>query len=266
MSTPIRRSLAPAAAEFADLGEQRLEYVLLAGASTAPALVFLHEGLGSVAMWRDFPQRVADATGHPALVYSRATYGRSSPLTAPRHPDYMHVEALSTLPALLDFLGINEPILIGHSDGASIALIHAGARLRAVRAVAAIAPHVFVEPLSLTSIANAKHGYETGELRQRLSRYHADVDSAFRGWNDIWLAPEFRDWNIESFLGGIECPVLLVQGEDDEYGTLAQIDAIQRQLPGRVERVVLAACGHSPQRDQPEATLTALARFIASVT
>jgi pimeloyl-ACP methyl ester carboxylesterase len=208
---------------------------------------------------------VADATGHPALVYSRAAYGLSSPLAVARRADYMHVEALTTLPALLDLLAIDQPILIGHSDGASIALIHTGARERAVRAVAAMAPHVFVEALSLTSIANARHVYETGELRQRLSRYHADVDSAFRGWNNIWLAPEFRDWNIESFLGGIDCPVLLIQGEDDEYGTLAQIDAAQRQLPGRVERVVLAACGHSPQRDQPEATLTALVRFIASV-
>jgi pimeloyl-ACP methyl ester carboxylesterase len=254
-----------AAAEFVDIGSRRLEYVRLEGQSAAPTLVFLHEGLGSVAMWRDFPRHVADATGHPALVYSRDGYGRSSPLAVARQADYMHVEALAALPALLDLLAIDQPILIGHSDGASIALIHAGGRVRAVRAVAAIAPHVFVEPLSLTSIANARQVYETGELRQRLSRYHADVDSAFRGWNDIWLAPEFRDWNIESFLGNIECPVLLIQGEDDEYGTLAQIDAIQRQLPGRVERVVLAACGHSPQRDQPEATLTALARFIASV-
>jgi pimeloyl-ACP methyl ester carboxylesterase len=253
------------AAQFADIGDQHLEYVRLEGKSTAPTLVFLHEGLGSVAMWRDFPQRVADATGHPTLVYSRAAYGLSSPLLTARRPDYMHVEALATLPALLDLLAIDQPILIGHSDGASIALIHTGARVRAVRAVATIAPHVFVEALSLTSIAKARHAYETSDLRQRLSRYHADVDSAFRGWNDIWLAPEFRDWNIESFLGGIDCPVLLIQGEDDEYGTLAQIDAIQSQLPGRVERVVLAACGHSPQRDQPEATLAALARFIASV-
>ena len=253
------------AAEFADIGGQRLEYLRIAGNATAPTLVFLHEGLGSVAMWRDFPQRVADATGHPALAYSRAGYGRSSPLTAPRGPDYMHAEALSALPALLDALAIDRPILIGHSDGASIALVHAGARVRAVRAVAAIAPHVFVEELSLTSIAQARHAYATGDLRRRLARYHADVDSAFLGWNDIWLAPEFRAWNIEAFLSGIECPVLLLQGMDDEYGTLAQIDAIQHQVAGRVERVELAACGHSPQRDQPEATLAALARFIAAV-
>lgn len=264
-AAPMGRVPAPAAAEFATIGDQRLEYVRIEGRSTAPTLVFLHEGLGSVAMWRDFPHRVAHATGHPALVYSRAGYGLSSSSTAARRPDYMHFEALSILPALLDLLAIDRPILVGHSDGASIALIHTGARVRSVHAVAAIAPHVFVEALSLTSIANAKHIYETGDLRQRLSRYHADVESAFRGWNDIWLAPEFRDWNIESSLRGIDCPVLLIQGEDDEYGTLAQIDAIARQVPGRVERLVLAACGHSPQRDQPEATLAALTRFIVSV-
>jgi pimeloyl-ACP methyl ester carboxylesterase len=253
------------ASESVDLGDQRLEYVRLDGKAGVPTLVFLHEGLGSVAMWRDFPQRVAEASGHPALVYSRAGYGRSSPLTAARRPDYMHVEALTTLPALLDRLAIEQPILIGHSDGASIALIHAGTGVRAVRGLAAIAPHVFVEQLSLTSIARAKHIYESGDLRQRLARFHADVDSAFRGWNDIWLAPAFRDWDIESFLSTIACPTLLIQGMDDEYGTLAQIDAIEQQVPGRVERVLLAACGHSPQRDQPAATLAALTRFIASV-
>jgi pimeloyl-ACP methyl ester carboxylesterase len=253
-------------AEFAVIEGQRLEYVQVEGESEAPTLVFLHEGLGSVAMWRDFPRRVAEATGHPALIYSRLGYGESSTLMSARRPDYMHVEAMSTLPALLDQLEIERPILIGHSDGASIALIYAGAHRSAVRAIAAIAPHVFVEELSLTSIARARHIYEAGDLRQRLMRYHADVDSAFRGWNDIWLAPAFRDWNIESFLHGIACPLLLIQGMDDEYGTLAQIDAIEQQVPGRVERLVLATCGHSAQRDQPEATLSALARFIASVT
>ncbi len=251
------------APSFADLNGQHIEYVRYSG--KAPTLVFLHEGLGSVAMWRGFPRRVADATGHAALVYSRLGYGISSALTTARRPDYMHVEALTTLPALLDALAIERPILIGHSDGASIALIHAGAGVREVHAVAALAPHVFVEEVSLLSIANAKRAYEHGDLRQRLARHHGDVDSAFRGWNDIWLAPEFRDWNIESSLSRIECPVTLIQGKDDEYGTLAQLDAIERQVSGRVERVELAACGHSPQRDQPEATLSALTRFIASV-
>ena len=248
---------------FADLNGQHIEYVRYSG--KAPELVFLHEGLGSVAMWRDFPQRVADSTGHAALVYSRVGYGHSSRLTIARRPDYMHVEALKTLPTLLDRLAIERPVLIGHSDGASIALIHAGAGAREVQAVAALAPHVFVEEVSLASIANSKRAFEKGDLRERLARHHGDVDSAFRGWNDIWLAPAFRNWNIESSLSRIECPILLIQGKDDEYGTLAQLDAIERQVPGRVERVELAACGHSPQRDQPEATLSALMHFIAAV-
>ena len=260
------RTASPAAPAFVDLHGQRIECVQYAGNPGAPTLVFLHEGLGSVSMWRDFPQRVVKATGHSAMVYSRVGYGRSSALTAPRHHDYMHVEALTALPAVLDRLAIERPILIGHSDGASIALIHAGGCSRAVCAVAAIAPHVFVEALSLTSIANARQAYATGDLRERLAHHHADVDSAFRGWNDIWLAPAFRAWNIESFVRTITCPLLLIQGKDDEYGTMAQVDTIQRQAPCRIDRVELASCGHSPQRDQPEATLSALTRFIASVT
>jgi pimeloyl-ACP methyl ester carboxylesterase len=250
---------------FVRIAGQRIECLRHEGRRDRPTLVFLHEGLGSVAMWRDFPQRVAAATGHAALVYSRAGYGLSSPLADARRPDYMHAEALTTLPALLDELAIERPILLGHSDGASIALIHAGCGVREVRAVAAIAPHVFVEGLSLSSIAKAKTSYETGDLRQRLARYHADVDSAFRGWNNIWLAPAFRAWNIEACLDTVTCPVLLVQGSNDEYGTLAQLDAIQRRVPGPVERIELAACGHSPQRDQPQATLAALQRFIEAL-
>ena len=254
-----------ASTEFLDIDHQRLECVRLTGERDVPTLVFLHEGLGSVAMWRDFPQRVAAATGCPGLVYSRAGYGQSTLLTMPRRPDYMHVEALSVLPVLLDRLAIDEPILIGHSDGASIALIHAGARVRPTRAVVALAPHVFVEELSVTSIARARSLYDTTDLRDRLARYHGDVDSAFRGWNDIWLAAAFRDWNIEPYLPTIGCPLLLIQGRDDEYGTLAQLDAIERHVAGRVERVELAACGHSPQRDQPDSTLAAIERFVASV-
>jgi pimeloyl-ACP methyl ester carboxylesterase len=254
-----------ASTEFLDIDDQRLECVRLAGERDVPTLVFLHEGLGSVAMWKDFPQRVAAATGCPGLVYSRAGYGQSTPLAMPRRPDYMHAEALSSLPAVLDRLAIDEPILIGHSDGASIALIHAGARVRPTRAIVALAPHVFVEELSVASIARAKSVYDTSDLRDRLAHYHGDVDSAFRGWNDIWLAAAFRNWNIEPYLPTIGCPLLLIQGRDDEYGTLAQLDAIERQVGGRVERVELAACGHSPQRDQPDSTLAAIERFVASV-
>ena len=253
---------AAAAAQFVDLDDARIEYERIAGDAAAPTLVFLHEGLGSLGMWRDFPRRVALATGCPALVYSRTGYGRSTALSSPRRPDYMHVEALVTLPALLDRLAIAKPVLIGHSDGASIALIHAGAGSRPVRALVALAPHVFVEALSLTSIAAARELYESGDLRARLARHHEHVDSAFRGWNDIWLAEAFRDWNIETLLPGVDCPLLLIQGRDDEYGTLAQIDAIERGVRGPVERIVLDACGHSPQRDQPELALAAITRFV----
>lgn len=230
-----------------------------------PTLVFLHEGLGSVAMWRDFPQHVADATALSTLTYSRAGYGRSTSVTSPRTPHYMHDEALIVLPALLDALGITDPILIGHSDGASIALIHVGAGIRPVRAMVAMAPHVFVEELSISSIAAAKQAFSHTDLRARLGRYHDDVDSAFWGWNDIWLSPSFRNWNIEASLPRIACPLLLIQGRDDEYGTLAQLDAIERQVAGRVERLELDDCGHSPQRDQPQATVGAIAGFVSTV-
>ena len=248
-----------------DIAGQELECVRIGTDRPGPTLIFLHEGLGSVALWRDFPQGVADATARPALVYSRAGYGRSTALAAARTPRYMHDEALVTLPALLDALGIADVILIGHSDGASIALIHAGAGVRPVRALVAMAPHVFVEDLSIASIAQARDDYQSTDLRAKLGRYHIDVDSAFRGWNDIWLSPAFRDWNIERYLPGIDCPLLLIRGRDDEYGTLAQLDAIERQVSGRVERVELADCGHSPHRDQPSATLERIADFVSTL-
>jgi len=248
---------------FLSAGGHRLDYQRIAGRDGAPALVFLHEGLGSIALWRDFPEKLAAATGFSAVVYSRYGYGNSDPLAAPRDIDYMHREALKTLPELRARLGLDDVILVGHSDGASIALIHAGAGRWPVRGLALEAPHVFVEDVSVTSIAAARETYATTELRRRLQRYHADVDSAFRGWNDIWLAPEFRAWNIEGYLPGIACPVLAIQGADDEYGSLAQLDAIERQLRAPFARLVLAKCGHSPHRDQEEATLQAMARFIA---
>jgi pimeloyl-ACP methyl ester carboxylesterase len=253
-----------ARARFVDVAGHRLECVRIRGAKSAPTLVFLHEGLGSVALWKDFPARVADATGCPVLVYSRAGYGRSSPANLPRATDYMHVEALTVLPALLDRLKIADPILVGHSDGASIALLHAGSGKRPVRALVALAPHVFVEDMSIASIAEARRQYETTDLRERLARRHADPDAAFRGWNDIWLAPAFRSWNIEACLPGVRCPLLMIQGRDDEYGSATQLDAIERQVGGRVARIELADCRHSPHRDQPEATLAAIADFVAT--
>ena len=247
------------------VNRRRLEYQWI-GATTraAPVLVFLHEGLGSVALWRDFPARVAAATGCAALIYSRYGYGGSEKLAGPRGVGYMHEEALETLPALLAELGIAEPLLIGHSDGASIALIHAGARRWNLRGLVLEAPHVFVEDVTVTSIAAAKEAWRTTDLRQRLARYHDDVDGAFTGWNDIWLHPDFRAWNIEETLPRIDCPVLVIQGADDEYGTPAQLDAIERQVSGPVELLLLSDCKHSPHRDQPEATLAAIVRFVGS--
>ena len=223
-------------------------------------IVMLHEGLGSVSMWRDFPHRVAHATGRDIVVYSRAGYGRSSPATLPRGVRYMHDEALVALPQLLDALGIVRPILLGHSDGASIALIHAGRSGRPVAGLALMAPHVLVEDLSVASIEAAKVAWRTTDLRARLARHHDDVDAAFTGWNDIWLHPDFRAWNIEAEVRGLGCPVLAIQGEDDEYGTMDQVERIARLAPD-VELVRLADCRHSPHRDQPEAVLEALVRF-----
>jgi pimeloyl-ACP methyl ester carboxylesterase len=228
----------------------------------APPIVMLHEGLGSVSMWRDFPRQLSDATECDVIVYSRIGYGRSDPIRAPRAVRFMHDEALVRLPALLDALDMRAPILLGHSDGASIALIHAGSRLREVAAVIAMAPHVMVEDISIASIGKAKIAYETTDLRARLARHHDDVDSAFRGWNDVWLDPQFRVWNIEEYLPAIRCPVLAIQGEDDEYGTMEQVERIGMQVAGAT-LLKLARCGHSPHRDQPEVVLDAVGAFVA---
>ncbi|HLY89017.1 MAG TPA: alpha/beta hydrolase [Acetobacteraceae bacterium] len=246
----------------------RLEYVMLqpqnAGAGDRPTLVFLHEGLGSVAMWKRFPAEIVAATGCAALVYSRYGYGRSDKLTQSRKVDYMHREALDVLPEVLDRLDIHAPVLIGHSDGASIALIHAGAGKRPVRGVVAMAPHVFVEDITVRSIAAAMTTFRTTDLPQRLARYHDDAESAFQGWNDIWLHPDFLRWNIETFLPGVACPLLLIQGEDDQYGTAAQVEAIARQVSGPVDTLMLPDCAHSPHQSmQKDATVAAIARFVA---
>ena len=245
-----------------DVDGARLEVERIdVGRAAAPPIVMLHEGLGSVAMWKDFPHRVAHAANRDVVVYSRAGYGRSAPATLPYGVRYMHDEALVALPRLLDACGIVRPILLGHSDGASIALIHAGASDRPVAGLALMAPHVIVEDVSIASIAAAKVAWRTTDLRARLSRYHDDVDRAFIGWNDIWLHPDFRAWNIEALVRDVRCPVLAIQGEDDEYGTMDQIERIARLAPD-VELVRLADCRHSPHRDQPEAVLEALVRFV----
>ena len=249
---------------FVEGGGHRLEVDRIGGDAARPTLVFLHEGLGSVSLWKDFPAQVAAATRCPAVVYSRYGYGGSDVLEAPFAVDYMHREALETLPELLAALGIERPVLVGHSDGASIALIHAGAR-DGLTGLVALAPHVFVEDLSVRSIAEAKVAFETTELPEKLARHHADPRRVFYRWNDIWLHPDFRRWNIEAFLPAVRCPVLAIQGVDDEYGTMAQVKAIARQVRGRCEIVTLEACGHSPHRDQPELTLAAIERFVGTL-
>jgi pimeloyl-ACP methyl ester carboxylesterase len=234
-----------------------LETEEIAGAE--PALVFLHEGLGSVGLWRDFPARLAEATGRRALIYSRAGHGFSDLPAQDRTPRFMHDEALAVLPELLREAGIERPVLVGHSDGGSIALIHAAAH--PVSRLVLLAPHVFVEDVSVASIEEARTTFETTNLGERMARYHRDAERTFRLWNDIWLAPEFRSWNIEDVLADVTAPTLLIQGADDQYGTLAQIEAIERGVSGPVQREVLA-CRHAPHLEAPEETLAAAAAFL----
>jgi pimeloyl-ACP methyl ester carboxylesterase len=244
---------------------QRLEYRWIDGLDpAAPPLVFLHEGLGSVSLWRDFPDHVAAATGCPALVYSRRGYGASEPLTPPyrRPPDYMHGEALEVLPQVLDHFGIHRPILFGHSDGATVALIHAGSAGRPVAAVIVEAPHVTVEPEALTSIRAAREAWETTDLPHKLARHHHHPEGTFLGWAETWLHPDFHDMDIRDLLPGISCPLLVIQGEDDEYGTLAQVEAVTSQVSGPTESLVIPRCRHSPHRDRPEVVLNATLTFL----
>jgi pimeloyl-ACP methyl ester carboxylesterase len=251
---------------FAVIDGRCIEYAAIPGdAGAAGTLVFLHEGLGSVALWRDFPRKVATRLRAPALVYSRFGYGASDGLTAKRTPRFMHDEALAVLPALLDRLGIERPILVGHSDGASIALIHAAASGRPVEGLVCLAPHAFVEPVCVESIAKIRQSYFDTDLKQRLGKYHSRVDDAFLGWADVWLEPEFLAWSIEDLLGRIDRPLLLIQGEDDEYGTLAQLDAIEQAAPTKPQRLVLPRCGHSPHRDREADVIEAIAAFTASL-
>jgi pimeloyl-ACP methyl ester carboxylesterase len=250
------------------IGARRLHYRAIPGNAARPPLVFLHEGLGSAELWRDFPDRVAARLGARALLYSRFGYGRSDGLTGRRTPQFMHEEALTVLPALLAATGIETPLLVGHSDGASIALIHAARARRPVAGLVLMAPHVFVEPVCLESIAKIRAAYlksasAVDGLKRRLAKYHTRVDDAFLGWADAWLAPDFRAWSIEDLIGAIAAPMLLIQGRDDEYGTLAQLDRIEARAAGRVSRLVLAACGHAPHRDCEAAVLEAIAAFVA---
>jgi pimeloyl-ACP methyl ester carboxylesterase len=247
---------------FTAIDGRRIEYrTILGTADSRPSLVFLHEGLGSVALWRDFPDTVARRLGSPALIYSRFGYGQSDGLAARNSARFMHEEGLKVLPALLDALGVECPLLVGHSDGASIAIIHAAASGRAVRGLVLMAPHAFVEPICVASIARIRDAYLTTDLRERLAKYHRHVDDAFLGWADTWLSPEFRTWSIEDLVGQVAQPMLLIQGLDDEYGTLEQLDRIQARAKAPTSRLVLDNCGHAPHRDQETAVVDAIAAF-----
>jgi len=248
-----------------DIDGIRLEYQRIDGSAPGlPTLVLLHEGLGCVGMWKDFPAQLAQTTGHSVFAYSRHGYGRSDSRPPPWSTRYMHDEALEMLPRVLAAAGLEEVILVGHSDGASIALIYAGGVERPLAsAIVLMAPHVFVEGISIDSIGAAACAYAGTNLRDKLKRYHGDnVDAAFWGWNKAWLHPDFARWNIEEYLPRIEVPTLLIQGADDQYGTRKQLDAIERRTRGSVTTRVLADCRHSPHIDQPGQTLSEIADFL----
>ncbi len=234
------------------------------GPANGPVIVMLHEGLGCVALWRDVPGALVQATGLGVMAYSRAGYGQSDPAPLPRPLDYMTREALDVLPEVLERLGIVRPILLGHSDGATIAAIHAASH--PVRAVAVIAPHFFTEPSGLAEIARAREAFQEGGLRSRLARHHADPDCAFRGWNEAWLDPGFRDWDVSGSIDGIDAPILAIQGEDDPYGTRAQINVIRRRARAPVEVLTVPDCGHAPHLTHAGVTLPAITAFIGTVS
>jgi len=246
------------------IGATDLEYRHIGPSpAEAPTLVMLHEGLGSVGLWGEFPDKLAAATEAGVFVYSRAGYGASTPVTLPRPLTYMHSEALDVLPALLDAIGFRRGLLVGHSDGASIAAIYAGGiQDHRVRGLSLIAPHFIVEDVSVTSIEGIKREYEAGKLKEKLARWHNDVDNAFYGWNGAWLDPQFRDWDITEYLSYIRVPVQIVQGAEDQYGTLRQIEVAEAECYCPVDVASIEGAAHSPHREAAVATLDAIAEFV----
>jgi len=252
---------------FLHINDSDLEYRMLGPSpADAPTIVMLHEGLGSAAMWGEFPQQLQERTGGGVFVYSRAGYGASSPARLPRPLDYMHREALDVLPKLLDQIGFRRGLLLGHSDGASIAAIYAGGVAdHRLHGLVLMAPHFVVEDVSVASIAEIKTAYETTELRGRLARWHKDVDNAFHGWNGAWLDPKFRAWDISDYLAYIRVPVALIQGDADQYGTIRQVEIVQEECYCPVEVTLLKGVGHSPHREAPAPTLQAISEFSATL-
>jgi pimeloyl-ACP methyl ester carboxylesterase len=252
---------------FLRINTSDLEYRMIGPApGDAPTIVMLHEGLGSAGLWGDFPDKLQAATGAGVFVYSRAGYGDSTPANLPRPLDYMHIEALDVLPKLLDTIGFRRGLFVGHSDGASIATIYAGAHQdHRVQGVAMIAPHFIVEDISVASIAAIKTAYETTELKAKLERWHKDVDNTFYGWNDAWLDPTFRNWDISEYLAYIRVPVAILQGADDQYGTLRQIEIARDECYCPVDVTIIPGAGHSLHREAPEATLDTLSGFANAV-
>jgi pimeloyl-ACP methyl ester carboxylesterase len=248
---------------FLRIGEADLEYRMLGPSpADAPTIVMLHEGLGSAALWGDFPQQLQAATGAGVFVYSRAGYGASSPVKLPRPLDYMHREALEVLPKLLDQIGFRRGLLLGHSDGGSIAAIYAGGLAdHRIEGIVLIAPHFVVEDVSVASIAEIKAAYENTELRQKLARWHKDVDNAFYGWNGAWLDPKFRSWDISDYLAYIRVPIALIQGEMDQYGTIRQVEIAQEECYCPVEATLIKGAGHSPHRDAAGQIVDAISEF-----
>jgi pimeloyl-ACP methyl ester carboxylesterase len=252
---------------FLRIGESDLEYRIIGPApEQAPTIVMLHEGLGSAALWGDFPEKLQAETGAGVFLYSRAGYGASTPVKLPRPLDYMHREALDVLPKLLDATGFRRGLLVGHSDGASIAAIYAGGvQDHRVRALALVAPHFIVEDMGLAAIAETRTAYETTNLREKLARWHKDVDNAFYGWNGAWLDPKFRDWDISEYLAYIRVPVAIIQGADDQYGTHRQVEIAQEECYCPVDVTLLQRAGHSPHREAPAPTLQAISDFANTV-
>jgi pimeloyl-ACP methyl ester carboxylesterase len=258
-------TLAPSG--FLRIGASDLEYRMIGPApADAPTIVMLHEGLGSAGLWGDFPDRLQQATGAGVFVYSRAGYGASTPVKLPRPLDYMQIEALDMFPKLLAAIGFRRGVLVGHSDGASIAAIYAGGvQDHRVCGVALIAPHFVVEDVSVASIAAIRTAYETTDLRKKLARWHRNVDNSFYGWNDAWLDPQFRAWDISDYLAYVRVPVAIIQGADDQYGTIRQVEIARQECYCPVDVTIIEGAGHSPHREAPDNTLNVILQLADAV-